>query len=710
MNPSRNGPCPCGSGRKYKHCHLRSQVEGSQAGRALGGGGPEEVSAADSLRLARQQLESGNLVYAEVLCQTVPETDAAFAESRYMLALVAMRAGKPGLAADYAAAALANAPGHPQYTELLFSALVGGTRYTEAKGVAETLLGQSPNVANAHNNLGMVLQLLEQFVDAENSFRAAIALDSGNARFHSNLGSALSKQRRHEESIDALQTALRLDPKLHDIRLTLSIYESERHNYQAAIEHGRYMLSCNFLPHIIWHNLGNAQFRLNRVDEAIASYRNALRENQDATGHTLSAILFTSSQRAEASAAGMLQLHRSFGATFDPLGRLGPSFDGRDRDPERRLRIGFVSADFRAHVVMSFFEPVVDHLNRQALEIFCYANVGFPDGVTDRLQAKVDHWHNIWGVSDDAVAAQIDKDGIDILIDLSGHTAFHRLTLFARKSAPIQASWIGYPGSTGLAAMDYYLADRHFLPAGQFDDQFTEKLVQLPASAPFTPSSLAPDVNALPAQRNGYVTLGSFNSMSKLSRSVVALWSELLRALPQARMVLGAVPKDGQETLKRWFVEEGIHAERLRFHAMLPMPEYLALHHDVDFCLDTFPYNGGTTTWHALWMGVPTLTLAGETASGRSGASILGHMELPDFVAHSKEEFVAHGVQWAGRVEELAQIRTGLRTRVQASPAGQPQLIAASVEQALRTMWRTWCAGAPTLSFEVSLGDLPKSE
>jgi predicted O-linked N-acetylglucosamine transferase (SPINDLY family) len=261
---------------------------------------------------------------------------------------------------------------------------------------------------------------------------------------------------------------------------------------------------------------------------------------------------------------------------------------------------------------------------------------------------------------------------------------------------------MGFPGTTGLQAMDYYLSDQFFLPSGQFDDQFTEKIVHLPASAAFQPSLDAPPVNALPAQDNGYVTFGSFNRPAKISRAVVALWSQLLRAMPSSRMVLGAMPKEGQRNaVLEWFDQEGIDHKRLSIYEVCGMKDYQALHHQVDICLDTFPYNGGTTTLHALWMGVPTLTLVGGTPAGRTGASILGHVGLHAYMATDADEFVQKGLQLAGDLAALSDLRAQLRGRFAESAMGQPAVVAAGLEQALRTMWQRWCDDRAPVAFTV---------
>jgi predicted O-linked N-acetylglucosamine transferase (SPINDLY family) len=365
------------------------------------------------------------------------------------------------------------------------------------------------------------------------------------------------------------------------------------------------------------------------------------------------------------------------------------------------LQVGFVSADLRDHPVARFVEPLLVHLSGSAdLSLHAYYNHATVDGASTRLRSYFEHWHRIAPLSDAALAQQIADSGIDILIDLSGHTGGNRLLTFARKPAPVQVSWMGYPGTTGLQAMDYYLADRHFLPPGEFDSQFTERLAYLPANAPFMPDEKAPAVNALPALRNGYMTFGSFNRISKLTRSTIALWAKLMRAVPDSRLLLGGMPPDREYSwLIEWFAQEGIAVERLSTYARCNSAAYQALHHQVDVCLDAFPYTGGTTTCHALWMGVPTLTLAGHTPAGRQGAAILGHVGLKEFVAEDAADFEQRGLFWAREHGALAEVRAGLRARVEQAPIRRPEVIAAALESALRAMWSRWCTGLPPESF-----------
>ncbi len=312
-------------------------------------------------------------------------------------------------------------------------------------------------------------------------------------------------------------------------------------------------------------------------------------------------------------------------------------------------------------------------------------------------------WHNICQVGSDIVAGLIRADGIDILIDLAGHTAENRLVVMAYKPAPLQASWIGHPGTTGMSAVDYFMADRFWVPSERYSSQFTEKIARLPALAPFLPEREAPPVNLLPALHKGYVTFGSFNRLDKLHREVVALWSQLLRALPTSRMLIGAMPTDGSATgrLAGWFAEEGIARDRLDFRPRGTVPVFLQQHHHVDICLDTLPFGGLTTALQSLWMGVPTLTLPGPTVPGRSGATAMGHAGLEEYVAIDEQDFVRRGIAAAADLPALATLRAGMRERCMQSPMFRPEMIAAGASEALRVMWRRWCNGLPAESFDV---------
>ena len=576
-------------------------------------------------------------------------------------------------------------------------------RLAEAEGSYRRALQIQPANAEIHNNLGNILNDLGRLPEAEASYRQALKLKPADADAHSNLGKVLQSQGRLAEAVTSYRRSLELNPNDVVVQCNLGMLLCGQSRYAEA--EARYRRALELKPDYAaaYGNLGSLLESQGRLTDAEASLRRALELGPDGLIH--STLLFTLSHNEAVDAVALFAEHCRFGEYYEaPLRAQWPQH-ANSREPERCLQVGFVSGDLRGHAVASFIEPVWVHLAAYAsLSLHAYANHPTDDSVTQRLRGYVKHWHPVAGLSDAALAEKIRADGIDILIDLSGHTALHRLLGFACKPAPVQVSWIGYPGTTGLSSMDYYLSDRFLLPPGQFDHQFTEKLVHLPASAPFLPSAEAPPVNELPALSNGYLTFGSFNRPNKISRAVIALWSQLLRALPDSRMVMGAMREDGQyDTLIAWFAREGIARERLDFHPRSNMQAYLALHHQVDVCLDAFPYNGGTTTLHALWMGVPTLTLAGSTVAGRTGAGILGHVGLDALVAQDAAAFVQHGLSLAtDNFSTLANLRSGLRERFAQSASGQPAVIAAGLERALRIMWQRWCAGLPAESFEVN--------
>lgn len=560
-----------------------------------------------------------------------------------------------------------------------------------------------PDDAEAHVNLGIVLKALGRLTEAEASFQRVLEIAPTNAEAHNNLGIICKGRGRLIDAEDHYRRALKTKPVFVEAHSNLgNVLKALGRMAEAEASYRRALEIAPEFPEV-HSNLGTVLDEQGRAMEAEASFRRALQAApDDAVLH--SNLLFRLSLSETESTASLFAEHCRFGEKFEaPLRALWREHSN-SRDPERCLQIGFVSGDFYNHAMASFIEPVLEHMvGHERLSLHAYSNNLTEDEVSLRLRGLVRYWHEVAHLSDAALAEKVRADGIDILIDLSGHTDKHRLLSLARKPAPVQVSWMGYPGTTGLSGMDYYLTDRFLLPPGQFDQQFTEKLAYLPANAPFLPSVDAPPVNELPALRNGYVTFGSFNRPNKISRAVIAMWAQLLHALPTSRMVLGAMPQDGQyDTLIGWFADEGIARQRLSFHSRTGMPGYLALHHQVDVCLDTFPYNGGTTTLHALWMGVPTLTLAGSTVAGRTGAGILGHVGLDKFVVRDASALVEEGLVWANRLPELAILRAELRERFAQSAIGQPALIAAGLTRTLRTMWQRWCADLPTESLDAN--------
>ncbi|MDA8129101.1 MAG: tetratricopeptide repeat protein [Betaproteobacteria bacterium] len=579
-------------------------------------------------------------------------------------------------------------------------------RLDEADAHFQMALHIKPEDARAHDNRGNLLCYLGRPNEAEASYRKALEIAPDHAGYLANLGKLLRKLGRLEEAEASFRRALEINPDDVNTHTSLGGTLQDQGLLDKAEACFRGVLqtwpdSVGAIGH-----LGQVLQSLGRLHEAEACFRKAQQLRPDYAPLHSNLLYYLSITGTDANT--VFSEHVRFGEKHESQLRAHWPTHMHVRDPGRRLQIGFVSPDFYNHAVASFIEPVLTHLsNHSKLSLHAYYNNFVDDHVTQRLRQHFADWHPIAGLTDADLAEKIRADGIDILIDLTGHTSGNRLLTFARKPAPVQASWIGYPGTTGLGAMDYYLADRFLLPPGRFDDQFTEKIARLPANVPFLPCELAPAVNALPALSNGHVTFGSFNRPNKLSREVIALWSKLLRALPDSRMLLGAMPTDGPpDALLEWFSQEGVARERLDFHPRSDMKNYLSLHHQVDICLDTFPYNGGTTTHHALWMGVPTLTLAGAGTPGRVGVAILSQSGLQDFGVENAEAFVARGLYWSKNLAALGRLRGGLRTHLSQSPLRKPEIVAAGLARALRTMWRRWCEGMPAESFEVPLHDV----
>ena len=562
-------------------------------------------------------------------------------------------------------------PQHPFGWKLLGAVLYKKRAAVAALEAMRKAVAYGPDDAEALTNLGLVLKRVNLHAEAESILGRAIALRPDSAHAHNHLAGTLMELGRLAEAQASATTARNLDPGYLDA----------------------------------WHTLALILDKRGRSTEALEAYRHVLERDPDNVDVRTN-LLFCMSHMGDLTPGALFEEHRVFGQRLEARVEAARSWDNAP-DPERPLRIGIVSGDLRNHAVSNFAEPLFARLaGRPGLVLHAYYNFPVHDAVTARLRGHMAQWRDVSGFDDAALDALVRADGIDILIDLSGHTSHNRLSLFARKPAPLQASWIGYPGTTGLSTIDYYITDRHLLPPGRFDHLFTEKLALLPVTIAFTPAMEAPPVAPLPALANGHPTFASFNRITKISREVIALWARLLRELPDARLLVGGMPQGGgYEHLQAWLLEEGIDPARTRFQPLVGMRDFLPLYGQVDICLDTFPYSGGTTTMYALYMGVPTLTLAGDTMAGRQTACLLEANGLRQYIAHDADEFVAKGLAAAGDLAALAALRPALRA---GSPLWAPDAVtrlADSVELALRLMWRRWCAGLPPAALEVGRPD-----
>jgi predicted O-linked N-acetylglucosamine transferase (SPINDLY family) len=436
------------------------------------------------------------------------------------------------------------------------------------------------------------------------------------------------------------------------------------------------------------NNLANSHKELGNIPESITAFRQSL-ALQPNNPITQSNLLLTLWYDPRLSLNDIVAEHKKWAEQFPPP--LSSTFTN-EKSPARRLRIGYVSPDFRQHPVTTFFEPILSNHDRANFEIFLYAHPLRTDATTARLRALADHWRDITPLTDEQAATQIRADQIDLLIDLAGHTAANRLGIFTRKPAPIQVSYLGYIGTTGLPAMDHRIADTVTDPEST-DRFYTEKLTRLPAPfAPYQPPPEAPAINELPVLKNNHITFASLNALGKIPDDLLHLWSLILHTLPTSRLLIvaiGLTDPAAQRRIRAFFESRQISPDRLDLCPFQALPDYLALHHRIDILLDTFPVNGHTITCNALWMGVPAITLAGASYASRLGASVLTAIDLSDLIAKDGEDYIRKAVTLAKDTARLIDLRQTLRTRM-ASLTNAKQ-ITQNLEQSYRRLWQSWC-------------------
>jgi protein O-GlcNAc transferase len=558
----------------------------------------------------------------------------------------------------------------------------------------EKALSLRPEFAEVYVNMGSVLQALGQIDAAAQSYRRALDIAPDSAVAHSNYGSVLEELDKLDLAEASFFRALEINPEYVQAHNNLGLFFSRTSRLAESIASFERAIKIKPDYADAYGNLGSVLKDVGRIAEASDTLRRALEIDPKSflAHHNL---LFIHNYVADLPAKELLADAQRFG---EVAARLAHPFThwNNSPDPDRTLRVGFVSGDLSAHPVGFFLESVLAALtSRPKLELFAYPTRTCDDETSARLRACCKGWHPAMGLSDEALAQCIRADGIDILIDLSGHTGSNRLAMFAWKPAPVQVSWLGYFATTGLAAIDYFIADPWTLPPDQ-EAHFSEQIWRLPETRLcFTPPVADVAVGPLPALANGYVTFGCFNNLSKMNDAVVALWAQVLNAVPDSRLFLKyqqlGEASVRQHTRER-FAVHGIEPGRLIFENYVPRSNYLAAYQRVDIGLDPFPFPGGTTTAEALWMGVPVLTLAGERFLSRQGVGLLMNAGLPDWIASDPADYLARAVSHAGDLQRLASLRRGLRQQILDSPIFDAPRFAGHFEAALRGMWSTWCS------------------
>jgi protein O-GlcNAc transferase len=641
---------------------------------------------ADLLPLALQHHQAGRFADAESLYRQMLAQNPTYAEALHLLGVLTYQQGKPEAAVGFYRQALAAKPTHTAAHYNLGVALRDLNRVDEAVASFRQALVQNPNFAEAHNNLGALLAGGGQYEQAIAHYQQAISLKPNYREALINLGHALLEVQSPAAAIAAYQEAIALNPALPVPHLPFGLAFLQNDQPDEAIEQFQraLVLAPDMSP--LHTHLGNAFKARGELAEALAAYRRAI-ELDPADPAPRDNFLYTLYFHPAYDAAAILNEHLMWNERFAaPAVRSVPA-QPNDRSPGRPLRVGYVSADFRDHVVGRNILPLLRNHDRSQFHIACYSNSVRDDKLTAQFQACADQWHSIAQLSADRVAALIRQDQIDILVDLALHMSGNRLAVFAQKPAPIQITFAGYPGTTGLRAIDYRLTDPYLDPWGM-DSFYSEKVLRLADSFwCYDPLATEPNVNELPALKSGGgITFACLNNFCKITEPMLALWSRVLQAVPASRLHL-LTPRGSART--RLIAALKIDPARITFFDRRSRVAYLALYHHIDICLDTLPYNGHTTSLDAYWMGVPVVTLAGQTVVSRAGLSQLTNLGLPELAATTPDQFVQIATALANDLPRLANLRATLRDRMKSSPLMNAPLFARNIESAYRTAWRT---------------------
>ena len=486
--------------------------------------------------------------------------------------------------------------------------------------------------------------------------------------------------------------ALEADPRSAQAVHMLGLVAQRQRDHEGALGLLRRSLSMAPGDAVMLNNYGDLLNQCGRAAEAAQAFRDALAIDPGLRIARAN-LLFTMIFLEEVDPAAIRQAHEEWARMHaEPLReRILPL--GNVRDPGRPLNIGYISADLRQHAVSYFMEPVFRHHDRDHYPVTAYFNGDRGDATTERLRALVPRWRDVAGLDDEALAARIREDGIDILVDLSGHLKGNRLLALARHPAPLQLTYLGYPHTTGMSAMDNRISDATCDPVGEADAHYTETLLRMPGCMwCYQPQPGMPEVGPLPALREGHVTFASTNNPIKVTDAMLALWARILGQVPNARLLVTSVPGPGRGRIEKALAAGGVDPSCVSFEDRLSPAEFWALYDRIDISLDTLPCNGGTTTCEGLWLGVPMVTLAGKAFQSRAGLSILTTIGLPELVARSADEYVSIATGLARDTARLAALRAGLRARMRASPLADAPAFTRRLEALYRDAWRSFCA------------------
>jgi predicted O-linked N-acetylglucosamine transferase (SPINDLY family) len=664
--------------------------------------------------------QAGNPAEAERLYRKVMASSPPNASVLHMLGVAVWQNGRAEEGRWFIERAIDAEPRQAEFYGSLGLVLASEKNYDAAVAAYHRAIALKPEGGQFHGNLGLALHAQGNLAAAAAAYRRGLELRPNWPQIANNLGSALLELGQLEEAVAALLRAAKLQPNDPLPRRNLARALTRMGRFESAAEHAGKAIELSPGRADDYNTLGAIFQGLNRLDDAAAAYEKTL-ELDPRCSSAMSNLGYICKETGDLPKAiecfrrasdispeqADVESNRLCSLYFDP------EFDGpalrrehslwndkfarplrnslraheNDRSPNRRLRIGYVSPDLRGHVVGWNLLPLLSKHDHRAFEIVCYASVAVPDAVTEQIKRRCDGWVNILPLDDRRAAETIRADRVDILVDLSLHMAHNRLLTFARKPAPVQVTYLGYCGTTGLETMDYRLSDPHLDPPDGDLSHYAEQTVRLPVSYwCYQPSGPAPDVGPPPWRSNGFITFGCLNNFAKVSAPAMRLWGRVLEATPNSRLLVHCPEGSHRRRVLERFDSAGVDPGRLDLVGFQSRDVYMQTYHRIDVALDPFPYGGGITTCDGLWMGVPAITLSGSTAVGRGGRSILSNIGLPHLVAHSADEYV-HLASEAARWTEL---RPTLRGRMEASPLMDAGRFARDAEAAFRRMWLAW--------------------
>lgn len=611
---------------------------------------------------------AGRLREAEVGYRAVLAREPGDAGAWHMLGIACHQAGRSAEGAGYIRRAIELDPGRAGYYVNLGNVLQATGDARGAAGCYREATARQPGMADAWNNLGNALQETGQIPEAIEAHRRAISLKPDFAQAWYGLGGAYTKADDPDAAVAAYERAVALKPDY------------------AAAEVNR----ANLLRHV------------GRLDEAVEALRRVVATR--ATPVALSNLIYSMYFHPAYDTRQIGAYAKRWGELFaEPLTPVTAAH-ANDRDAGRRIRVGYVSPDFNNHPAGRFAWPLLSHHDHARVEVFCYSDAGEGDALTPKLRACADVWRETRGVSDEQLAAQVRADRIDVLVDLTLHLAGNRLLTFAHQPAPVQVTWLGYPGTSGLRAMDYRLSDRYLDPPstgsgqgpGMHEGMYAEQTILLPDCYwCYDPLSEPIEIAELPAARNGFVTFGCLNNFAKVTGPTIELWARVLGRAPGSRLIVLAPPGSARERFLADMRGRGVESARVEFVGRMPRGRYMEVYRRIDVSLDTFPCNGHTTSFDSLWMGVPVVSLAGETAMSRGGLSILSNLGMEAWVTTDGAQYVEIAAKWASAPDQLAAVRAGLRGRMEGSALMDGARFARSIEESYRRVWAKWC-GVPS--------------